>query len=117
MSTLSEHSSIEVVRRTYHIQEADDVNIPAHSHAVERPINRGRPADLDDVVHTLAVRQLEDLLVKVRRLGIIDDVGRAELFHFFELLVGRGGDDHSSAGCSSKLKGGSVRECQYPGYA
>ena len=62
--------------------------VPGDLHTVERLFDRRRSADFDDVVHAFAIRELEHLFVPIVRLGVVDEVRRAEGFGFLELVVG-----------------------------
>ena len=80
------------------------MHITAHFQTIKRLLDGGRSADFDDVVHAYAVGELEYFLVPVGRLGVVDEVRRAERFGLLELVVrGRGRDD-SCARCGGELE-------------
>ena len=81
------------------------MHITAHFQAIKRLLDGGRSADFDDMVHAYAVGELEYFLVPVGRLGVVDEVRRAELFRFREIGGGGGCDDDSRTGCDGELKG------------
>ena len=68
-------------------QQADQTDTSPEPNGRDRPVQRGRPADIDDVVGSAPVRPGEDGLLPIGSLAIVDTVVGAQLPRAFHFLV------------------------------
>lgn len=87
-------------------EEADDADDALHLDGGQRVLHGVGTADLEDVVHTLAVGgQALGRLAPVGVLIVVYDVVGTELLEHLTLLLGRGGGDDRGASSLGELQG------------
>ena len=91
-------------RGTHPCDKADDVDLPANARRIDGLDDRSGTADLNDVVDTASVRELEHLLVPIWRLLVVDDVRGPQLLCDLELLIRRRRRNHGGPGRNSELE-------------
>ena len=92
-------------RGTHPCDKADDVNLPANARRIDGLDDRSGTADLNDVVDTASVRELEHLLVPIWRLLVVDDVRGPEGLEVVGVLQRRCRDDRRETLQLSDLDG------------
>lgn len=86
-------------------EETDDADNALHLDGGQRVLHGVGTADLDDVVHTLAVGgQALGRLAPVCVLLVVDDVVGTELLEHLTLLLGGSGGDHGGASGLGELQ-------------
>ena len=66
----------------------DQADVSAHGERFDGVRERTRPADFDDAIGPLAIGQLDDSFVPVRRFHIVDHGGSAERLEPFRFCRG-----------------------------